>query len=173
MLVDLLFVIALAASIFKGYTNGFTGAVFSFLAVLLGVVLALKFSSSVAVWLGNSTGTKNAFLPFLAFMLVLLAVAVGVRMLSFLARKSIEMVMLGWLNRLGGIALYFFLYSVVLSIVLFYLSELKIIPAETFEASKTYFFLKPLGPWVIAKLAYAVPAFNDVFEQLHTFFRKE
>lgn len=170
MIIDLFFLTAAAAAIFKGYSKGFTGAIFSFVGVLLGLVLAVKFSSSVAGWLSNSTGTKNAFLPFAAFILVFVAVAVATRMLSFVVNKSIEMVMLGWLNRVAGITLFFFLYLVILSIILFYINELSLMPTA-FESSKSYAFIRPIGPWFIGLLAYIVPAFNDVFEQLHTFFK--
>ena len=78
--------------------------------------------------------------------------------------------MLGWVNRIGGIIFYALLYSIVLSIFLFYAVQLHLIKNETITASSCYSFIKPLGPGIIDKLGIIIPFFKDMFSQLQHFF---
>ena len=50
MFIDTLFLLAMIAALFKGYTKGLVVAVFSFAAIIIGLAAALKLSSAVAVW---------------------------------------------------------------------------------------------------------------------------
>jgi membrane protein required for colicin V production len=85
-------------------------------------------------------------------------------------QKSVEMIMLGWANRLGGIILYALLYSIVFSIFLFFAVQLHLIKNETATASLCYSYIQPLGPVVIDKLGVIIPFFKDMFSQLQHFF---
>ena len=80
------------------------------------------------------------------------------------------MMMLGWLNRLGGILLYALLYIFVFSIILFYADSLGLIKPETVEASSTYSIIRPMGPQVVRGLAAIVPLFKGMFTELEAFF---
>jgi len=80
------------------------------------------------------------------------------------------MVMLGWLNRIGGIVFYSLLYLFILSIILFYAEQLKIIKPETFEASSTYSYIKPVGPKMVNALGLILPFFKNMFAELEHFF---
>ena len=84
--------------------------------------------------------------------------------------KLLDLAMLGWANKLAGILFYFFLYGIIVSILLFYAVELKLIKADTMQASVTYEWVRPLGPFVINQLAVILPFFRNMFDQLESFF---
>lgn len=145
-------------------------AIFSFLAIIIGLAAAMKFSVVVAGWLQNSTNINKQWLPFLSFMIVIIAVVILVRWLAGLLQKSVEHLMIGWLNRLGGIIFYVVLYITVYSIVLFYATQINLIKPETIQTSKTYAVIEPFGPKAIDALGFLLPLFRNLFTELEQFF---
>lgn len=170
MIIDIIFLLLLAFAIIKGISRGFIVAVFSFLAIIIGVAAAMKLSYIVANWLQHSFNTGKQWLPFLSFLIVLIGVIFLVRLLANLIQKAINFSMLGWLNKLGGIFLYTLLYVSVYSIFIFYLTKMGIIKLETIEASYTYSFIEPLGPKIINLIGELIPIFKNLFQQLSDFF---
>ena len=170
MFIDLVFAVLLIMAIFKGLRRGFIVAVFSILAFIIGLAAAMKLSAVVAQQLADSTNISAKWLPFISFLLVFILVAILVRIVAKLIEKSVEFAFLGWLNRLLGVALYIALYTIIFSILLFYAIQMHIIKQETLNASVTYSFIQPWGPYVINALGSVVPWFKDMFEQLKDFF---
>ena len=170
MVIDIIFLILLILAIWKGFNRGLIVGIFSFLAIIVGLAAAMKFSIVVSGWLANNTNIAAQWLPFISFLLVMIGVIILVRWLAALLQKAVELVMLGWLNRLGGIIFYVALYTVIFSIILFYATKMGIIKTETLAASSTYKFIQPLGPKAIALLGYVIPAFQNMFTDLQKFF---
>ncbi|HYE54369.1 MAG TPA: CvpA family protein [Chitinophagaceae bacterium] len=172
MLIDIIFAILVIVAIFKGLRRGFIVAIFSILAFIVGLAAAIKLSAVVAEYLAGSTNISGKWLPFLSFLLVFILVAVVVRIVAKLIEKSVEFAFLGWLNRLLGVALYFALYTIIFSILLFYAVQMQLLKQQTLDASATYLFIQPWGPYVMEGLGAVVPWFRDMFEQLKDFFGK-
>lgn len=170
MVIDIVLLVILAMACFKGYSRGLIVAIFSFLAIIIGLAAAMKFSVIVSGWLQNSTHISKQWLPFFSFLIVILGVATLVRWVAGLIQKSVEVIMLGWLNRLGGIVFYVALYVAIYSILLFYATEINIIKPETIQSSKTYTVIEPIGPKAINILGSLVPIFKNLFTDLQTFF---
>lgn len=170
MIIDILLLILLIFAIFKGLRNGFVIAIFSFLAIIIGLAAAMKLSTWVADWLKNSTSISAGWLPFIAFALVMLAVVLLVRLGAMAIHAALKMAMLGWLNKIAGILLYAVLFITVYSIVLFYIGQLHLLKAETFASSRCYPFIQPWGPKAIDLFASMIPWFKGMFEELSVFF---
>lgn len=170
MLIDLVFVALLVWAMIKGYTKGFIIAVFSLVALVVGVAAAMKCSAAVAAWLSSSIHAGARWLPVIAFVLVFLVIVLLVRLGARAIEKMAELAMLGWVNRLAGIILYMVLYTIVLSVVLFYAEKIHLIAGKTIADSKTYPFIQPWGPRVIDGLGRIVPFFSNMFHELETFF---
>lgn len=170
MVIDIILLILLAIACFKGYTRGLIVAVFSFLAVIIGLAAAMKLSVVVGGWLQNSTHISKQWVPFLSFLIIMIGVAILVRWAANLLQKSVEAIMLGWLNRIGGIVFYVVLFVVAYSIVLFYATEINLVKPEVIQASKTYSLIEPFGPKAVNALGSLVPLFKNLFTDLETFF---
>ncbi len=80
------------------------------------------------------------------------------------------MVMLGWIDRLGGILLYICIYTIVFSVILFFAEKTFLLKPETISSSSVYNFVAPWGPKVINNLGKIIPVFKDLFLQLQSFF---
>ncbi|HUC82645.1 MAG TPA: CvpA family protein [Flavisolibacter sp.] len=170
MLIDIITFILLLVAAFKGLRKGFIVAVFSFLAFVVGLAAALKLSTAMADYIGQNVEVSQRWLPFLAFILVFFIVVLLVRLGTKLLESAVKMVMLGWLNRIGGLVFYVLIFFFIYSILLFYTTQLNLLKKETIEASATYSYIAPFGPKVIEILGLVIPFFRDMFDELLRFF---
>ena len=110
MIIDIIVLIMLVVAIIKGLRRGLIIAIFSILAFIAGIAAAMKLSVVVAGYLKDSVNVSAKWLPVLSFILVFIAVVLLVRLVAKLIEKSVEMVLMGWANKIGGILLYIVLY---------------------------------------------------------------
>ncbi|HEX6915203.1 MAG TPA: CvpA family protein [Chitinophagaceae bacterium] len=170
MYIDFLFLVILVLAVFKGYSRGLIVAVFSLLAFIIGIMAAVKFSAKVAEWLQEQSGQDSPWMPFVAFVLVMVAVMLLIRLGASVIERVVKIAMMGWLNRLGGIIFYLLLYLIFFSIVLFYAEQLGVLTSQTIETSRTYPILAPVGPAIIDAIGSIIPLFKGIFEDLEDFF---
>jgi membrane protein required for colicin V production len=170
MIIDLIFAALVFFACIKGFRQGLIVALFSIIGFIIGLAAALKLSAIVAVKLSQNVNVSGKWLPALSFIIVFLIVVFLVNLGGKLIQKTFEMVMLGWVNRLGGVLLYLLLYSIIYSIFLFYGVQLHLIKETTVNASVVYEHIKPIGPAVINTMGSVIPVFKDIFAQLEQFF---
>ena len=170
MIIDLILAVLLAIALVKGYRRGLIVALFSVVALIVGLAAAIKLSAVVAGYIGNTVKVSEKWLPIVAFLVVLVIVVVVINMVGKVLQTAVESVMLGWINRLGGMLFYGLFYLLLYSILLFYATQIGFIKPETIQDSASYAHIAPLGPAAVEKLGIALPWFRDMFEELKTFF---
>ena len=170
MLIDIVSLLLLVLAVFKGLRKGLIVALFSFLAFVLGLAAALKLSTAMAGYIGQNVAVSQRWLPFVAFLVVFLLVVLLVRLGARLLQGAVQMVMLGWANRLGGVLLYGFLYFFIWSILLFYAAQLGLLKPAVLQASVTYPYIAPFAPALIDGLGAVLPFFRNMFDELLQFF---
>jgi membrane protein required for colicin V production len=157
-------------AVIKGLRRGLIVAVFSIFAFIAGVAAAMKLSVVVADYLKDSVNISAKWLPFISFAVVFIGVVLVVRWVASLLQSTVELAMMGWVNRIGGVVLYTILYMFTLSVVLFFVQKVKLISDETLAKSITWPILQPLGPWVIDGFGKLIPVFKNMFTELSAFF---
>jgi membrane protein required for colicin V production len=172
MLIDIIVLILLIMAIFKGLRKGLIVAVFSFLAFLIGLAAALKLSTLMAEYIGTNVDISQRWLPVVAFAVVFIVVVMLVRLGAKAIEGAVRMMMLGWLNRIGGVLFYVLIYFFIFSIILFYATQLHILKPDLMQASVTYAYIAPFAPKMIDILGAVIPFFRDMFEQLLRFFEE-
>lgn len=170
MIIDLIFVVILILAIIKGYQRGLIVGIFSFLAIIIGLAAAIKLSTVVAGYIGQTVKVSEKWLPIISFAVVFIIIVLLVRWGANIIQRTAEAVALGWLNRLGGIVFYAAIYITVFSVILFYMEQIHIIKHESINKSVTYSFVQPWGPKAINAFATIIPWFRDMFEELERFF---
>lgn len=170
MLIDLVFAVLVFFGCIKGLRKGLIIALFSVVAFIVGLAAALKLSAVVANKLSENLEISGKWLPVVSFMIVFFIVVLLVNLGGKMIQKTVEMAMLGWVNRIGGIILFIFIYSMIYSIFLFYGAQLHIIKDETIKASQIYPYIQPLAPKVLGIIGGIIPVFKDIFAQLTQFF---
>jgi membrane protein required for colicin V production len=169
-MIDIVFAVLMVIACIRGYKKGLIIALFSIIAFIIGLAAALKLSAVVAQWIDGHTSVAAKWLPFISFAIVFFAVVLLVNWGGKLIEKTFQMALLGWLNRLGGIVFYAALYIIIFSVFLFFADKIQLIEPATIQASKTYSFVQPWGPFVINGFGKIIPIFKDMFTELESFF---
>ena len=99
---DIVIVVAVAISTFLGLRMGIIKAVLSLAGVIVGVILAGRYYVPLSHQLSFIPGEKVA--EIVAFAIILIGVMVIAAVLASLLKWAASVVMLGWVNRLGGAA---------------------------------------------------------------------
>jgi membrane protein required for colicin V production len=172
MVIDIVFISLMLLALTKGIRKGFIIAFFSFLGIFIGLAAALKLSAFTAQYLSNNTKISNTWLPFLSFILVFAIFIILMNVIGKIIEKSTDILLLGWINKLGGVLLFMLLYGLIFSVFLFYLRELRFLTPENVKASVFYPYLSPLAPDVIQSMGKIIPFFKDFFTQLENYFAK-
>lgn len=154
----------------KGIQRGFIVAIFSIVAIVVGIAAAMKLSTVAADYIDDSVNVSAKWLPIVSFLLVFIVVVIVVRLLANVIQKTIEIAFLGWVNRIAGAVLYILLYTIVFSVLLFFAEQIQLVKKETIADSVVYPWVEPVGPYVINGFGQIVPWFKDMFEDLKRFF---
>ena len=171
MFLDIVYIIVLLLAVIKGYRKGIIVGIFSLLAFVIGLAAALKLSATVAIWLQGHSSINSKWLPFLAFVIVLVSVIFIVKLAAKAIHEVVKALLLGWADKLGGAILYVFIYTLIYSVILFYATNIHLINDNMIESSQTYGFVEPLGPKVIGRIGEWLPWFKDMFKELENFFQ--
>lgn len=170
MLIDIILLFLLLLAGVKGYRRGLIVGVFSFVAVWVGLAAAVKLSVVAAGYLKQHFSISGIWVPLLSFLLVFFAVYVLIRLGAKAIEGAASVVMLGWFNKIGGIFFYTALYTLVYSVILFYLSSMGMLGKNTTDASLTFETLQTLGPSTIEGMGTLFPFLQDMFASLKEFF---
>jgi membrane protein required for colicin V production len=171
MLIDGLLAIVLLWALFKGYRKGLVVGLFSFAALFIGLAAAVKLSAWVARELEHRTNFHSHWLPFLAFLGVLVAAILLVRIGAALLETAMETLLVGWVNKIGGIIMYMLLYGTLFSVVLFYFEKIQLVAPSAIAESKSYPYIHRAGPIAMDWLGKLVPIFKGMFEELSQYFK--
>ncbi len=170
MILDILAVIILVFAVIKGYRRGLIVGIFSFVAIIIGLAAALKLSTLAAGYIGKAINISDTWLPVISFAVVFIVVVLLVRLGANMIQKTVELSMLGWVNRLGGILLYMLIFIIVYSIILFYAAEVNLVQPAVIQKSVSYTYIQPWGPRAIDGFGAIIPAFKGMFAELQSFF---
>jgi membrane protein required for colicin V production len=113
---------------------------------------------------------SSRWLPVIAFVTVFILVLIIIHLTGKLLEKILQLILLGWLNKLGGILLFLVLYLSIYSIILFYGIQTQVISKRAMDDSHFYSLIAPLGPAVIRFLTGFIPYGQDMFHALEGFF---
>ncbi len=171
MFIDIPYFILLLLAIYKGYNRGLIVAIFSFVGLIVGLAAAIKLSAFVANWLSKNTHIGLGWLPVLSFVIVFICVVFLIKLIAGILQKSVELMLMGWANRVGGILLYASLFTMVFSVLLFYAVQLNVLTTESISTSKCYGFVKPWAGYFINGVGKVFPIFKGLFSQLEAYFQ--
>lgn len=154
----------------RGYMKGIIVAVFSLLAVVLGVLCALKLSERLAAYLLEQGYVSTGWAQIVAYIILFTGVMLLVKMIAKAIESAMKAVMLGWVNKALGGLIYAGLGVVICSTFLWLGREVQLIKPEQIAASKTYEYIEPVAPMVADKVGFVVPMVKNVFGDLSLFF---
>lgn len=175
MFFDFIYLILLILALFKGYKKGIVVALFSVLALIVGLIAALRLSDHLAGLMLNQQALIAArWTPLISHVLVFIIVVILIRLIGKALRKSLKLVLLGWVDRLAGAMLYGLMITFVCSAFLWMSTKMDLLKPEVLEDSKSSALIAPVAPSFISLAGQVIPvvqssydSLNDLFEQLN------
>ena len=133
--IDITTLLCCVPAIFRGLSKGFIAQAAALVALVLGAWMSFHFSSTVVEWIRPAMDVSPAILQVIAFTLILVAVFLALTLAGKALEGLVKVVMLGWLNKLLGVA--FSLLKVILAIGLVILLIDTVTHALEIDCSKT------------------------------------
>jgi membrane protein required for colicin V production len=115
-LIDIIVLIVLGFFALKGMIRGLINEVSSLGGLLLGVFFAYSYYSTIAVPLQKLLHLPKYIALFLSFLLILIAVGIIAHIIGNIITTALKLVMLGSINRIGGIGIGFIEGGLLLSL---------------------------------------------------------
>lgn len=97
---DMVIIIVLAISVVSGIKAGIIKVLFTLAGGIIGVVLAGRYSDGLAEKLSFISDPGVA--GIVAFVFIVLATVIVATIIAFIVKKIISLVLLGWVDKLGG-----------------------------------------------------------------------
>jgi membrane protein required for colicin V production len=96
---DIVLIAVLALATFLGFRRGIIAMVFPIVGLIIGVILAGHYYATVGGWLPIDNEEYAGWAGYAIIIVVVLIVSV---ILASVLRRFIRLVLLGWVDRLGG-----------------------------------------------------------------------
>ena len=136
---DIIIALPLIYGLYKGFNRGFVMEIFIVLALLIGLYIAFFFSDQIVRYSIDLTDERPSYLPSLIFVVVFLAVGIGVYAVGKLLEKVIKISMLSLPNKIAGMLLGFLKFLYIAGSILVFISSFQaasnMLPKETLKNS--------------------------------------
>jgi membrane protein required for colicin V production len=154
-LLDLILLIPLLLFAFQGYKKGIIIEVATLVALILGIYAALFFSDYTAGLLTKSFNINKEYLNIIAFIVTFIGVLILVLLLGKMLEKVVNLLLLGFVNKLAGAVFGILKGALLLSILIFLINYFdvnsSIIKKEARTQSILYKNIEPVAPWIYEK----------------------
>jgi membrane protein required for colicin V production len=169
MVIDIVYLIFLAIGIWQGFKKGIIETIFGVTALFLGILISVKFSHDVSLWLREFMGWKTKLLPFITLILLLGITLLIIRFVSKLIENMAQEIQLGFFNKLFGSLLWCLVLSVIFSVIIWLLNQMHVLPEGMKTSSLCYSYLVKLAPETFEFLGGMLPYFKGIFDSLRDF----
>lgn len=127
MIIDIVFAVLLGFSVYKGFKNGFFVEVASFIGLLVGIFVALKFSNWMGAVFSDIFPTWHSkYITITAFILTFILVLIGIHLSAKVLTKVFNGAFLGGMNKIAGVIFSVLKMILTLSVVLFIVEKINI-----------------------------------------------
>lgn len=162
--VDIALIVLILIGAFLGYREGFLMELFSFAAIVLGVLGAFKLMGYAMLFLADEFDINETILPYVAFALVFIAILIAVRLVGKIIKVSIDKTFLGRLDQAAGAGLGLLKAAFLISVSLWIMDSLDFdLPEKWTSDSWLLPKVESFAPQVTIWLGNYIPFFRDIF----------
>jgi len=152
---DIIFLVPLLFALYRGFKKGLIHMISSLLALILGILGAMKLRPLFASLLDSVFNISPQHINVIAFVVAFVAIVMVVHLAAFLIEKLINAVALSFVNRLLGMGFGVLVTAFVISMILWPVNQVnqerQIIKPERIEGSLLY---RPLSAFAPAVFPY-------------------
>ena len=143
---DFILLIPLLFMAYRGFSKGLIISLATLAALILGIWAGIRFNGVVAGFIGQIIHTDARFLPAITFTVIFILILLIVHLFGKMLEKLVDLIALGWVNKLlgglFGIAKAALLLSVLLYLISTFDRNEKLITPSVKENS---FLYKPVA----------------------------
>lgn len=158
--IDIILLLFLIPALISGIKKGLISQIISLIAIVLGVWLSYRFAGPVGEWVESWLAASPAGIRIVTFLIIFIAVGIGLMLLGKLLEGVLKLAMLGWLNRFLGVAFAIFKYLIVAGVMIAAFDGLnakaELVSDETLAASHLYSLVKNAALLVFPYLKHLV-----------------
>lgn len=115
---DIVIMIPLGYAAFKGWKNGFMIEVSKFVAILIGVYIAIKYSDIAKNLLINQLDIHSSYIEYFAFIITLVIVVLAINILGKTLSKLLSAMALGLINNIFGVVFSLLKNVIILTVII-------------------------------------------------------
>lgn len=172
MILDIIYAIILLLAMIHGYRKGMIHSIVSLLALIVGLLAAVRFSELAAVYIDKWFNISGKYLPLIAFI----AVFIGLYLLFRLLEKALEgffkLIKLNFVNQIIGALIWGLVWTMLFSTILFYLNNMGLFSDELKSDSVTYEKIAPIAPDTFELIGKIIPPVKNTYNSLDEWFHK-
>lgn len=163
--IDIILLIPIIYGAYRGFKKGFLLEIISIVAFVLAVIGGFKLLHWGMDLLDQYFEISGQILPYVAFLLIFIAIILLINMLGKALKKIIDLTLLGAVDNIAGALLSAVKWVFGISVVLWLTSTFDIgIPKEWEEESMLYSYILPFAPAVVEFFSAVVPFAHDLFD---------
>lgn len=154
-LIDIILIIPLVWFTYRGFVKGFIIEATSLVALVGGIYAGMHFSYYASNLLNDTfPNMRDEYVTILAFAITFVIVVIVVFLIGRLVEKLINLIALGFLNRLAGAILGLLKAGVLLSIILVIINKVDddLISAENKQNSMLYGPVEGIAPYLFYRI---------------------
>ncbi|MBI1193812.1 MAG: hypothetical protein GC205_11665 [Bacteroidetes bacterium] len=172
MVLDVVLGILLAIAFGYGWSRGLVRSLLAAVSVLVAVVAAVKLSQVASFWLRDALDLNATWLPLVSLLAVFVAVMTLFYLAGTLLESTLQALALGAVNRIAGGMVYAGVAALLLSTLLWYSTQMNLIPQANREGSALLPAMLTAAPGVLQGAGQVLPAVQDAYGQLELFFEQ-
>lgn len=151
---DIIIAIPLLWGIIIGFKKGLVIEIASLIAILAGVYGSIHFSYFISDYLNLS----SPYAPIISFAITFLLIVIIIFILAKILEKSMNLLALGFLNKLTGAFFGLLKIAFIISIIILLFNKLNVgnllIKEDTKKESLIYPYVTVIAPFIIPKLDF-------------------
>ena len=155
---DIILLILLLLSALNGFKNGFVEELAGLVALILGILAAIKFSAVLGGYLTDTFQWDGKYVNILAFIGIFIFVIILINIIGALISNLLKAIKLNFINRLAGLLFGALKGIIILSVFLVVINKIDqdvhLIPVEAKNNSRMFEPVKDFAPSVFPFLDF-------------------
>ena len=145
-IIDIILLICFIPALISGLKKGFIAQLIAIISIFAGIWISFEFATITSQWLSQYIEAPENVLRIAAFALILVGVFITLGLLGKLLEGILNLVMLGWVNKLFGVIFAFLKTALITGLIIMVFNSinasLELVSAETLSESVLYTPLK-------------------------------
>lgn len=164
---DIIFLFILGFAGYRGYQTGFLVSLLSIISFVIATIMGFAFLHWGVQMLEDLVDGFSEILPYLAFILIFVGVAILINLLGKFLKGAIDLTILGSFDNIAGGVLGMLKWVFGLSLLIWLIDYIGLeVPSDWKNGSVLYAKVEPVAPYIIDILSEYIPFLKSLFKSL-------